>query len=78
MADSGVTLFDLGSALPWAEEKVRALFGKDQITLQRKAFLKQLHDTAVEMTRFVQCIGMQKPVPFEKIYDQRSFVCAPD
>ncbi len=61
-------MVDLGSALPWAEEKVRSLFGRDQITLERKAFLKQLHDTAVEMTRFVQCIGMQKPVPFEKIY----------
>jgi hypothetical protein len=68
MADGGITLFDLGSALPWAEEKIRSLFGKDQITVQRKAFLKQLHDTAVEMTRFVQCIGMQKPVPFAKIY----------
>lgn len=68
MADSSVTLFDLGSALPWAEEKIRGLFGKDQLTLQRKAFRKQLHDTAAEMTRSVQCIGMQKPVPFEKIY----------
>jgi hypothetical protein len=67
MADSGITI-DLGSALPWAEEKVRSLFGKDQITLQRKSFLKQLHETAIEMTRTVQCIGMQKPVPFEKIY----------
>jgi hypothetical protein len=68
MADGGITLFDLGSALPWAEEKIRSIFGKDQITIQRKAFLKQLHDTAVEMSRCVQCIGMQKPVPFEKIY----------
>jgi hypothetical protein len=68
MADNGVAMFDLGSALPWAEDKIRALFGKDHLTLQRKAWLKQLHDTAVEMTRSVQCVGMQKPVPFEKIY----------
>jgi hypothetical protein len=68
MAGNGVTLFDLGSALPWAEEKIRVLFGNDELTVLRKAMLKQLHETAVEMTRSVQCIGMHKPVPFERIY----------
>jgi hypothetical protein len=68
MADSGVTLFDLGSALPWAEEKILGFFGKGAVALQQKALLKQLHDTAVEMTQSVQCIGMSKPVSFEKIY----------
>lgn len=68
MSDTGITLFDVGSALPWVEEKVRGLFGRDAATLEQKALLKQLHETAVEMTRSVQCIGMSKPIPFEKIY----------
>lgn len=67
MADGGLTI-DLGSALPWAEDKIRRFFGKDDVTLQRKALLKQLHDTAVEMTSSVQCIGMHRAIPFEKIY----------
>jgi hypothetical protein len=67
MSDSPINI-DLGSALPWAEEKFRGLFGKDADTLQRKALLKHLHNTAVEMTRFVQCIGMHRPVPFDLIY----------
>ena len=68
MSDAGITLFDLGSALPWVEEKIRGLFGKGSATLEQKALLKQLHETAVEMTRSVQCIGMPMPIPFEKIY----------
>ncbi len=67
MSDTPINI-DLGSALPWVEDKIRGLFGKDYVTLEHKALLKQLHETAVEMTRSVQCIGMHKPVPFEKIY----------
>ncbi len=68
MSDTGITLFDVGSALPWVEEKIRRLFGKDAATLEQKTLLKQLHEIAVEMTRSVQCIGMSKPISFEKIY----------
>jgi hypothetical protein len=67
MSDAGITI-DLGSALPWVEDRIRRLLGKDETTAQQKALLKQLHDTALEMTRSVQCIGMHKPVAFEDIY----------
>jgi hypothetical protein len=67
MSDGGVSI-DLSGVLPYAEEKIRVLLGKDQATVARNLWLKQLHETAIEITQSVQCIGMHKPVPFEKIY----------
>lgn len=59
---------DIGSALPYVEEKLRGLFGRDFATLEERYWLAQLHDTALSLTSSVQCVGMHRPVPFDKIY----------
>lgn len=67
MADAGISI-DLGSALPYIEEKLKRLFGKDFATIEEKNWLAQLHNTATYMTSFVQCVGMHRAVQFDVIY----------
>ena len=65
---------DLGSALPYLEEKVKGFFGKDFASQEAASWLTGLQNTALTQSRSVQCIGMHKPVPFEDIYQPTTLV----
>ncbi|HEY0758631.1 MAG TPA: hypothetical protein VGD59_05170 [Acidisarcina sp.] len=63
----GVT-FDVGRAYPYIEQRVLQIIGKDAASTEERDWLKSLHETAVNQTSRVQCVGMANPVPFESIY----------
>lgn len=65
---------DIGSALPYLEEKAKGLFGKDFATQEAVSWLTGLQNTALTHTRAVQCVGMHKPVPFDDIYQPTTLV----
>lgn len=67
MADSGVNI-NLGDALPWLEDRVRAIFGKDVASLELANWFKELQETATKQTSVVYCLGMHRPIPFDDIY----------
>ena len=62
------------SALVFLEEKAKSFFGKDFASLEAASWLNGLQNTALVQTRYVQCLGMHKPVPFEDIYQPTSLV----
>src|SRR5437867_3040393 len=59
---------DLGSALPYAEQRMWEILGKDPSSRELADWFKSLQATAVTQAAVVQCVGMRQPVPFEKIY----------
>lgn len=73
MGDFGITL-DIGTAYPFIEQRVLALFGKDYASTEQAKWLRSLHDTAARVSSSVQCIGMHKPIPFSNIYQPTRLV----
>lgn len=65
---NGDVSIDLGSAVPYAVERVLALFGRDAISVAAKERLSASIRLAVEQASRVQCIGMDRPVPLDDIY----------
>jgi hypothetical protein len=65
---------DLGTALPYLEQKAKSLFGKDWESQEEAAWLTGLQNTALQQCSSVQCVGMHKPVPFEEIYQPTTLV----
>ena len=59
---------DMGSAIPYAVDTFKKLIGKDSISEDFKELIKRLYRTASELSSHVQCIGMSKPIPIDKIY----------
>src|ERR1700760_4657096 len=59
---------DVGDALPYIEQRVLQIFGKDAASAEERDWLKSLHETAANQASRVQCVGMASPVPFEAIY----------
>src|SRR5271157_3858308 len=59
---------DLGDSLPYFEDRIRAIFGKDAASLDLANWFRQLQSTAAKQTSVVYCVGMHRPVPFESIY----------
>jgi hypothetical protein len=60
------------SALEYLEEKAKSIFGKDSAAVELGAWLKGLQSTAMSQARFVQCVGMHKPIDFHAIYQPTS------
>ena len=67
MPGEGISI-EVGSALPYLEDRLRALIGKDVATIELSSWFNTLQSTALALTSSVQCVGMRAPVPFEKIY----------
>ncbi len=59
---------DLGDALPYAEQKLLKLFGKDDESVQLAEWFKRLQATALTQTAAVRCLGMRNPLPFDSIH----------
>jgi hypothetical protein len=65
----GDVSIDVGAeALYYLEDRIRALFGKDEATQTWNATLHQRLRSSLEQAKWVQCIGMAEPIPIESIY----------
>jgi hypothetical protein len=65
---SGDVSVDLGSGLPYLEDRIRTLFGRDADTLEWSSRLHTRLRFALEQSRSIQCIGMPDPISIEAIY----------
>jgi hypothetical protein len=65
---------DIGTALPFLEEKAKSFFGKDFASTEAASWMSGLHNTALVQSNSVQCVGMHKPVPFDDIYQPTTLV----
>jgi hypothetical protein len=61
-----------GSALAYIEDRVKALFGKDQATVGWNQLLARRMRLALEQARWVKCVGMDSPVAIDAIYQPLS------
>lgn len=77
MGESGINL-DLGSALPYLEQRFLKLFGKDADSTELGEWFKGLQRSALTQTANVQCLGMRDPVPFPDIYQPTRLIVGPD
>lgn len=59
---------EFGDVLRYGEEKFREFFGKDYKSLEFKKLLDRRVLKSLKKASFVQCIGMEKPIPLEKLY----------
>lgn len=67
---NGDVNIDLGSAIPYALDRVLSLFGKDALSVTAKEKLQKRLKVAIEESSRVQCIGMAKPIPIDHIYQK--------
>lgn len=77
MGDAGVSI-DVGSALPYLEQRFLKLFGKDADTTEQKEWFNKLQRSALIQTAHVQCLGMRDPMPFPDIYQPTRLIVGPD
>jgi hypothetical protein len=73
MADPSIDI-DLGTTLPYLEDRIRALFGKDQASLEAAKWFKGLQITATTQSSVVHCVGMHRPISFDNIYQPTRLV----
>jgi predicted NACHT family NTPase len=59
---------DLGLLITYAEDRILGIFGKDVLSSQQKEQLQRLMELAVQRAASVMCIGMDRPIPIEDIY----------
>ena len=59
---------DVGSAIPYAIERLLGLFGKDLNSIKQKEELKKHLEQSVNEASYVQCFGMSKPIHLKDIY----------
>jgi hypothetical protein len=72
-------LYDIVSAaLSRAEDKFLNLVGNDAEAQQLVEWFNRLQDTALTQTMSVQCLGMRKPLPFDRIYQPTRLIVAPE
>jgi hypothetical protein len=65
---SGDISFDLGSALPYLEQRILGLFGRDSGSIEWNNRVKNLIRLSAEQASHVQCVGMHTPIPIGQIY----------
>ena len=66
--------FDVGGALPYIEDKIRALFGRDpRHVAAQQALERHLRITAKDAS-LVQIPGMDRPIPISEIYQPTRLV----
>jgi hypothetical protein len=59
---------DVGSAIPYLVDRVLTLFGKDQEAKDISDRLTKQCSVAVRYASTVQCVGMDRPIPIQNIY----------
>jgi hypothetical protein len=64
----GEISIDLGSAIPYLLDEVLGFFGKDAGTTTWREHLQNHIKVGLEYASWVQCIGMEKPLPIAEIY----------
>jgi hypothetical protein len=64
----GDVSIDLGSLLPYVEQRLRGLFGRDASSLEWNQKLKDLARVSTEQASYVQSVGMHTRIPIQKIY----------
>ncbi len=67
---SGDISIDVGSAVPYAVDRVLALFGRDELTRAARERLEKQVRIALEQASLVQCVGMDTPIPLNQIYQR--------
>jgi len=67
MGDMGITI-GLGDTLPYLEQRLLQLVGKDQATKETADWFRNLQQTAILQASNVKCIGMHRPLPLSEIY----------
>jgi hypothetical protein len=67
MGDAGINV-SFGDCLPYLEQRFREMIGKDAATLDTAAWFTNLQKTAMIQAKYVYCVGMHHPLPFESIY----------
>jgi NACHT domain len=65
---SGDVSIELGSAIPYAVDRVLALFGKDALTASARERIASRIRLSARTAGAVQCIGMSRPIPIDTIY----------
>jgi hypothetical protein len=65
---------DLGSTLPYLEDKIRQLFGKDPDSLRAREILAKQVRLAVRDAATVQIVGMDRPVAIDDIYQSTHLI----
>lgn len=72
-------LYDIvNAALSKAEEKFLNLFNAESEGDQLTDWFNRLQDTALMQTMSVQCLGMRRPLPFDRIYQPIRLKVPPD
>jgi hypothetical protein len=72
-------LYDaVNAALSKAEEKFRNLFSGENEGEQLADWFNRLQDTSLIQTTSVQCLGMRRPLPFDRIYQPIRLIVGPD
>jgi len=67
MGDTGVHI-NLGDCLPFLEQRLLELLGKDHESKETADWFRNLQNTALLYASQVKCIGMHQPIPLSKIY----------
>jgi hypothetical protein len=67
MGDAGINI-NLGDSLPYLEQRLLQLVGKDQASQETARWFNSLQKTAMLQASQVKCIGMHRPLPLTEIY----------
>ena len=59
---------DLGSLLPYFEEKLNSFIGRDMLSTTLKEIVRNVIQSGEQLSRSVQIVGMAQPIPIERIY----------
>ena len=65
---SGDVSIDVGSVIPYYEEKLKAAFGYDTATRAANDRLVRIQILGAERASSIQCVGMAGPVPIQQLY----------
>jgi hypothetical protein len=74
MSDNQVSI-DLGSALPYLEDKLKTLFNKDAASVAFQARVKSVLREGYHYSSSVQIVGMAEPIPIFRIYQPTTLKC---
>ena len=68
---------DLGSAVPYLVEEIKGWFGKDALSEAARRVFENQFRISSEISSNVQCVGMSKPIPIDKIYQKTELSDSP-
>src|ERR1700733_4361194 len=59
---------NLGDTLPYFYERFLKVLGKDQESVELRAWFEELQRIGLQDASYVQCVGMHTPLPLDEIY----------